>query len=80
MGRLRSFLALLGAVGMPSRYAILPGSWVLFFWFLWSEPVLRLPLLVYLPYIWSRPGQRAVDCYRGPTILCAGLGRGCSWA
>lgn len=69
MGRLRSFLALLGAHWLPTRYMLLLCSWAMYFWFLYSEPVLRLPLVLYVLYIFSGPGQRAVDRYRGPTFL-----------
>ena len=69
MGRLRSLLALLGAHWLPARYMLLLCSWAMYFWFLYSEPVLRLPLALYVLYIFSPPGQRAVDHYRGPTFL-----------
>ena len=69
MGRLREFLALLGGVGLPARYMLLIGSWALYCWFLYSEPVLRLPLALYLVYIFSPPGKRALDNNHWPLLL-----------
>lgn len=69
MGLLRPLLALLGGAWLPARYMLLIASWALYLWVLYSEPVLRLPLALYLIYIFSPAGQRAVDRYKGPTFL-----------
>lgn len=69
MGRLRSFLALLGAHWLPARYMLLVCSWALYFWLLYSEPVLRIPLALYLVYIFSPAGKRALDNNRWPLVL-----------
>lgn len=66
---LQSFLGLLAALCLPARYAMLPASWTLFFYFFYSEPVLRLPLLAYLAYILSPTGRHAVGTCRWPTLL-----------
>ena len=66
---LHSFLALLGALWLPARYLMLFGGWGLYFWLLYSEPLLRIPLALYLVYIFSPAGKRALDNNRWPLVL-----------
>ena len=69
MGRLRSFLALLGALWLPARYLMVSGGWGLYLYMLHSEPALRVPLLIYAGYILSGPGQRAAGRCRWPMLM-----------
>ncbi|KAI7841882.1 hypothetical protein COHA_004411 [Chlorella ohadii] len=66
---LHSFLALLGALWLPARYLMLFGGWGLYFWLLYSKPVLRIPLALYLVYIFSPAGKRALDNNRWPLVF-----------
>ena len=62
-------LELLGAMYLSMRYFTGPTCWTLFFWMLWREPVLRLPLLLYHLYIITPPGRRAVATCRWPRLM-----------
>ncbi|KAL4421554.1 hypothetical protein ABPG75_010845 [Micractinium tetrahymenae] len=57
------------AAFLPARYFFLPACWALFLWLLAAHPLLRLPLLAYLAYLWRPAGARAVASCRWPPLL-----------
>lgn len=69
--QLQQLLGVLAALALPARYALLPGCWALYAWVLWAQPALRLPLLIYLAFILSPAGRRAVGTSRWPRVLRA---------
>lgn len=69
MGQLRSFLALLGALWLPARYLMFFCGWSMYFWLLCSKPVLRIPLALYVVYLFTPPGKRALDNNRWPLLV-----------
>lgn len=62
-------LGFFSAAFLPARYFILPACWLLYLWLLATQPVLRLPLLAYLSFLWSPAGARAVASCRWPPPL-----------
>ncbi|KAI7841881.1 hypothetical protein COHA_004410 [Chlorella ohadii] len=62
-------LELGGALYLSMRYFTGPTCWLLFGYIFYSEPVLRLPLLLYHLWIISPAGRRAVAYSRVPWLL-----------